>query len=218
MCAVDDSTGPEPSPRLLVVDDHVMFAEALADSLSRRGGFDVVGVATSVAAAVRLAERTQPGVVLLDLSLGGDDPYAAIPRLAGLPGHPQVVVLTASHDRRHAARAIAAGASGFLTKDLSLDALVEGIRAVASGRTAISPTMLGEVLRELSQVSHPLLTPRELEVLRLLAAGHAPAEMAPILGISTNTARNHVQRILTKTGSRNRLEAVARAREQGLLD
>jgi len=204
--------------RLVLVDDHRLLLDSLASAIDAQDDLEVVGSAATIAEAEIVIERTRPDIVLLDLRLGGDDAIASIPRLAKLASSPKIVVLTATHDRRHAARAIEAGASGYLTKQQPLPELLAGIRSVWRGHATVDPTLLGGVLEQLSGSDPTRLTQRELEVLRMLHAGHAADRIAGALHIAPNTVRNHVQRVLTKLGATSRLEAVAIARRDGLLD
>ncbi len=204
--------------RLVLVDDHRLLIDSLASAIDAQADLEVVGSAATIVEAEAVIERTRPDIVLLDLRLEGDDSIVSIPRLSKLAGAPKIVLLTATHDRRHAARAIEAGASGYLTKQQPLPELLAGIRSVWRGHATVDPTLLGGVLEQLSGVDPTRLTQRELEVLRMLHAGHAAERIARDLHIAPNTVRNHVQRILTKLGATSRLEAVAIARRDGLLD
>ncbi len=204
--------------RVLLVDDHRVLLDSLASAIAAQDDLEVVGTAGTVADALASAQRTAPDVVLLDLRLDADDTVAAIPKLAGTRSSPKVVVLSASRDRRHAARAIEAGAAGYLTKQQPLHELLAGVRSVARGQAALDPSLLGGLLDQLSRPDPSALTARELEVLRRLSEGHDPHKIATELHIAPNTLRNHVQRILTKLGASSRLEAVAIARRDGLLE
>lgn len=204
--------------RVLLVDDHRVLLDSLAAALGAQDDLDVVGAASTIDDAVALGAKTEPDLVLLDLRMDGDDAVASIPRFTALPSRPKVVLLSAAHDRRHAARAIEAGASGYLTKQQPLHELVTGIRSAARGHGAMDPSLLSGVLSQLSQHDPTRLTRKELEVLHLLAQGYDAAKIGKQLYIAQNTVRNHVQRILTKLGASSRLEAVAIARRDGLLD
>lgn len=211
-------SGATTTIRLVLVDDHRLLIDSLVGAIQAHDDLEVVGTAGSIGEALGVVERCRPDVVLLDLRLDGDDAVSSIGRLVEAGGGSKVVLLTATHDRRHAARAIEAGASGYLTKQQPLPELLAGIRAVWRGQATVDPSLLGGILEQLSGGDPTRLTARELEVLRMLHAGHAAERIARQLHIAPNTVRNHVQRILTKLGATSRLEAVAIARRDGLLD
>jgi DNA-binding NarL/FixJ family response regulator len=213
-----DAPASPDAIRIVLVDDHRLLLDSLAAAIGAQDDLEVVGTAGTVDEAAVVIERSRPDIVLLDLRLDGDDAVASIPRLARLGGSPKIVLLTATHDRRHAARAIEAGAAGYLTKQQPLPELLAGIRAVWRGQATVDPSLLGGVLEQLSGSDPTRLTGRELEVLRMLHAGHAAERIARDLHIAPNTVRNHVQRILTKLGATSRLEAVAIARRDGLVE
>ena len=210
--------GTEDAIRILLVDDHRVLLDSLAAAIGAQPDLDVVGMAATVDEALEIGRRAMPDIVLLDLRLEGDDTIVSIPRFAALASTPKVVLLSAAHDRRHAARAIEAGAAGYLTKQQPLHELLAGIRAVARGQAAMDPSLLSGVLTHLSQSDPTRLTRKELEVLHLLAQGLDAPKIGAQLFIAANTVRNHVQRILTKLGASSRLEAVAIARRDGILD
>jgi len=203
---------------VFVVDDHRILVDTLVPALDAQEGVEVVGQAGDVATALAKLRGSPADVVLLDLRLEGQETVPDIASFAALPHPPAVVVLTGNGDRRSAARALEAGAAGYLVKDEPLDVVVQSVRAAARGETPISPTMLSGVLRELAGTGGGPLTSRELGVLRLLAEGKGVQEIADELIISFNTTRNHIQRILGKLGARSRLEAVVKARADGLID
>lgn len=204
--------------RILLVDDHRVLLDSLASAIAGQTDLRVVGTAGTVADALASAHKLQPDVILLDLRLDADDSIDVIPKLAAVASRPRIVVLSASRDRRHAARAIEAGAAGYLTKQQPLHELLAGIRSVSRGQAALDPSMLGGLLSHLSRPDPTALTRRELEVLHRLHEGHDAGRIASEMHIAPNTLRNHVQRILTKLGASSRLEAVAIARRDGLLD
>jgi DNA-binding NarL/FixJ family response regulator len=208
----------EAATRILLVDDHRVLLDSLAAAIGAQPDLAVVGMAATVEEALDIGRKARPDIVLLDLRLEGDDTIASVPQFAALSSRPKVVLLSAAHDRRHAARAIEAGASGYLTKQQPLHELLAGIRAVARGQAAMDPSLLSGVLTHLSQSDPTRLTRKELEVLHLLAQGLDAPKIGAQLYIAANTVRNHVQRILTKLGASSRLEAVAIARRDGLLD
>ncbi len=183
--------------RLLLVEDHSLVREALFMRLSAESDFEVVGQAASLSEAEALLQKTAPDVLLLDFVLGDGDPLHIIPSW-NERFHPlRVVILTASHNGEIARRALQAGAAGFVCKTDSVGELIGAIRKAARGRTAVTEAvheMLGD-----GQDSG--LSDRELQALRLIAAGKATREIAAILGISVKTAERHRENIKSKLGA-----------------
>lgn len=204
--------------RVLLIDDHRVLLDSLSSAIGAHDDLLVVATAGTIAAGLTAAEKHRPDVILLDLRLDADDAIGAIPRFTALSGRPKVVVLSASRDRRQAARAVESGAAGYLTKQQPLHELLAGIRAVSHGHASIDPALLGGVLTQLSRPDPTSLTRRELEVLQRLSKGQDAGRIASEMHIAPNTLRNHVQRILNKLNASSRLEAVAIARRDGLLD
>jgi DNA-binding NarL/FixJ family response regulator len=206
--------------RVLIVEDHRMFAEAIAHALSAVPGFTVVGAASSVEEARRMVEETDPEVVLMDHTLpDGTGTGAARALCAGRP-RTKVVIVTASENHLLLAEAVAAGCSGYVVKTKGLDELVNAARAAAAGDAVIPQDLLrGLVTRLNDSIGHmPFgLTPREIEVLRLLAQGVSNRSISERLGISLNTTRNYVQSIIRKCNAHSKLEAVSAAQRQGVL-
>ncbi len=208
-----------PASKVLLVDDHRMFAELLSISLEVEADFSVVGVAGSGSEALEMATERHPDVVVLDYRLPGENGIRVANRLReALPGV-QIVMLTGQEDDSLLRSALAAGCAGFVTKDKGIENLVGAVRAVCAGRIGIDAedTTLLATFNPRGRGSARLTT-REAEVLLLLADGVSTREIATRLFISLNTARNHVQRLIAKLGAHSRLEAVAVARRNGLLD
>jgi DNA-binding NarL/FixJ family response regulator len=205
--------------RIIVVDDHPLTRDALS-SLLAQGGFEVVGEAADGSEAIDLAQRLQPDLVLLDLSMPGLDGLSALPRLrAAAPGC-EVVVLTASGTEDNLLGAIRGGAAGYLLKSEPPERIVAFLRGVAKGEAALS----GEVARRLldqvrtgarlgggvpDEIAHAL-SARELEVLLLLDDHLGTDDIAKRLFISEHTVRSHVKSLLNKLGVSSRREALAR--------
>jgi DNA-binding NarL/FixJ family response regulator len=208
--------------RVLIVDDHRMFSELIADVLRGHAGITVTGIASNGAEAVGSVVRDAPDVVVLDYRLPGDDGIAVARRLRQeLPGLGIVMLTGMQEDDAVLRAAVVAGCAGFVTKDRSVDELVEAVRSVHAGRRAIDPAAAARLATAPASVAEPHrfdLTGRELEVLRLLAEGFSTRSISEELFISNNTARNHVQRLIAKLGAHSRLEAVATARRTGVLD
>jgi DNA-binding NarL/FixJ family response regulator len=193
----------------VLVDDHPVFLEGLAESLGRHGELVIAGVATSGAEAVDACRRLAPDLVLLDLSMRGLDGLATLGLLRELEPPPQVLMLTSSEE---AADAIAA--AGYITKAARYDELVAAILEAASGGRPIGE----EVARQIAarDKSKPL-TPRELEVLAMLAEGLTYEEIGERLGIAKRTARCHVVALQKKFDAANNAEVVAHGYKRGLL-
>jgi DNA-binding NarL/FixJ family response regulator len=215
-----------PRPiRLLVVDDHDLFRAGLAALLDAQDDIDVVAQASGGRMGVRLAEELRPDVVLMDQrmpDLQGPDATQAI-----LERRPEtrVVALTVVSEDDAVASALEAGACGFLTKDTPVDRVAMAVRAAFQGIAWLSPraaeVVLGRIRR--SEVEHPRdgvpvsdLSPRELDVLRLIARGMENSEIADALNISRRTAKNHVSNILNKLGLPSRVQAAIYAVRRGL--
>jgi DNA-binding NarL/FixJ family response regulator len=205
--------------RLLVVDDHPVVREGLVALLEDEPEFRVVGSAGSAEAALALAERLRPDVALLDLELPGLDGVAAIARLAAVAPQTRVVVFTAYDTDERVFGAIQAGAKGYVLKGASAGDIARAIRTVHGGGSALEPHVAAKVLAALSapRRSGVLLSPREREVLRLLAQGLANKQIARALAITERTVKFHVTSILNKLGADNRAQAVALAAQRHLL-
>ena len=207
--------------RVLLCDDHDVLTEGLAAVLEARG-LDVVAVVNRGADALDAVARSEPNVVLMDYQLPDQDGVTTTRAIKTAHPDVQVVLLTSSTDDRVLVEALEAGASGYVTKHKGSSEVVDAVAAAAAGEVVVSPDMLARLLPRLSpqpQQQRPGgdLTPRETEVLELMAEGATNDEVADRLFISRNTVRNHVQNILTKLGAHSRLEAVVIATRTGLV-
>jgi DNA-binding NarL/FixJ family response regulator len=205
--------------RVVLIDDHEMVAESISLALGS-AGIEVAAHAATIEAGVRRVIEHAPDVVLLDFRLPDGDGIDGLRAIRGAREDTNVLVLTAVADPRTASRVMEEGATGYLTKDLTVDELVDAVLAASSGRTVIAPDLLGPMLDQLrAPLTEPgaTLSPREREALTLLGDGNNVDEIAATLRISRNTARKHVQAVLTKLGAHTQLEAVAIARREGLL-
>lgn len=194
-----------------------MVAEAIGLALEQAPGITVVARAKSIAEALAETQRHKPDVVILDRRLPDGDSIGAIGELSATGA--RVLMLTGDASAAVAARVAQAGGSGLLLKSSRLDELESAVRKVAAGEVAFAAEVLAGVLDGLThQAGGTPLTAREQETLLLLAAGASTEEVSERLGVARNTVRNHVQRILAKLGARSKLEAVAIARREGMLD
>jgi DNA-binding NarL/FixJ family response regulator len=206
---------------VLIVDDHRMFGESLARLLSDEDGITVLGVATSGAEAVEAIQELHPRVVLMDYQLPDHDGVTVTAEIKRLDPAIMVVMLTGLGDDRVLLAAIEAGCSGFLTKDRAAAEVAEAVRAAAAGEALISPALLARLLPKLNRTHREVgadLTDREREILGLLARGWSNRFIASELFLSLNTIRNHIQSILRKLGSHSKLEAVATAVREGVIE
>ena len=204
-----DSSGSLMSLRLVVVDDHPIVRDGLAGIFALEEDIDVVGQAGNGPEALAVVAERDPDLVLMDLRMPGGDGFAAIRQLRERGGRPRILVLTTYDTERDIRRAMAAGADGYLLKDLPRDQLVAAVRELMNGssRTHID-TPRG------SQLS---LTDRETEVLALVADGLTNRAVARKLGISEATVKTHLAHIYTKLGVLDRAAAVREAWERGLV-
>ena len=212
--------------RVLIVDDHRLVREGLRRTLED-AGFEVVGEAADGAAGVELAEQLRPHVVLMDVSMPVLDGITAIRRLRSRAPDAQVLVLTMHADQELVDDARSAGAAGYLLKDASSEEVIAGVHSVLEGRNVIS-SGLGEATREDPRLpgdgdgdaveAAPDLTPRELQILQMLADGCSPADVAERLVISPKTVRNHLTNVYDKLEVGSRSQAIVVALKYGLIE
>jgi two-component system response regulator DevR len=210
--------------RILIIDDHEIVREGLKSMLESECDFEIVGVSGSAVHLSELVEETRPNVVLLDARLPGVGGAAACRALTA--SHPEVSVLMISiyADDSTVNECIAAGAKGYVIKDIERFTLKQSIRAVHRGEGAVSPSIAAKVLRRLrgqdepSQAADVPLNDTQLRILRLVAAGFSNREIGRQVNLSENTVKSHVQKIFRKLNVRNRAEAAVLASQQGWLD
>lgn len=212
--------------RVLIVDDHLAVAESLQALLSRHADLEVGEVATNGKAALRIAGERTPQVVLMDQNLSGESGVTVASAI--LAAHPStaVVMLSGFITPDELIAAVEVGVSGYLLKTTPSAEIVTAIRRAAAGEILLPPEALASLLRlgrervrqrAERQRNQPQLTPREREVLALMASAADAERIAGELKISVNTARGYIQNILEKLDAHSRLEAVVRANELGLL-
>ncbi|WP_433733561.1 response regulator [Nocardia sp. CA-129566] len=203
--------------RVLIVDDERLVREGIAALLALQPGIEVVGVAENGSDAIELAWDPHPDVVLMDVRMPGIDGVEA----AGiLRARTKVLMLTTFDDDDYIVRALRAGASGYLLKDLPAADLAQAVRLVHAGVDQYSATVSGRLaalVRPTLAAPTIELTPRELEVLRLVAGGAANREIARTMYLSEGTVKNHVSNILSRLGVRDRTQAAIYAHDRGLI-
>jgi two-component system, NarL family, response regulator LiaR len=208
--------------RVLIADDHAVVRQGLRTFLDLQEDVEVAGEAADGEGAVAAAGRLAPDVVLLDLAMPGLDGVAALPRLREAAPGARVIVLTSFGEDDRLFAALRAGAAGFLLKDVEPSELVRAIRTAHAGHSPLSPAVAARVVEELA---HPgprpapaeELTPRELEVLRLIAGGRSNKRIALELGVAEKTVKTHVSHVLAKLGLSDRTQAAVYAVREGLV-
>jgi DNA-binding NarL/FixJ family response regulator len=204
---------------LVVVDDHPVVRDGLSAMFARDPEFSVVGEASDGAEAVRLAETLRPDVILMDLRMSGMDGVTAIGELSRRGVASRVLVLTTYDTDSHVLPAIEAGATGYLLKDAPRDDLLRAVRSAARGEAALSPAVAARLMGRLRTpaASTGPLSRRELEVLRLVAAGHTNRQAAARLFITEATVKTHLLNIYAKLEVNDRAAAVAEGYHRGIL-
>ena len=214
--------------RVIVADDHQVVRTGYAALLGTQPDFTVIGTACDGAEAVRICRELSPDVVLMDVRMPGVDGIEATRRLAGSgTTGPRVLILTTFDLDEYVYDALRAGASGFLLKDVIAERLFDAVRVIADGEALLAPTvtrrLIGEFARLRPKPDAPAsaalasLTPRETQVLRLVAEGLSNLEIATRLVVTEETVKTHVSRLLGKLGLRGRTQAVVTAYETGLV-
>jgi DNA-binding NarL/FixJ family response regulator len=215
------STGEQPV-RVMVVDDHPMWRDAVERDL-QAAGFDVVAVAGDGHQALARFPAARPQVVVLDLQIPGPSGVEVTGEVLRHDPSARVLILSASGEQADVLDAVKAGATGYLVKSASREALLDAVRRVAVGDTVFTPGLAGLVLGEFRRLADPAtdpdepqLTERETEVLRMVAKGMSYKQIAERLVLSHRTVQNHVQNTLRKLQMHNRVELTRYAIEQGL--
>jgi DNA-binding NarL/FixJ family response regulator len=216
------------SIRILIADDQGLVRTGFRMILDAEPDLDVVGEAVDGREAVDKAKAAKPDVILMDIRMPELDGIEATRRIVAEGGEdaPKILMLTTFDLNEYVYEALRAGASGFLLKDVPAEQLADGVRVVAAGEALLAPSVTRRLLSEFAQArprdaapppAFDDLTPRELEVFRLIARGMSNAEVAQELIVSETTVKTHVARVLMKLGLRDRIQAVVLAYESGII-
>jgi two-component system, NarL family, response regulator LiaR len=204
--------------RVLIVDDHSVVRQGLRAFLELDPELEIVGLAGDGAEGLKMAQELKPDVVLMDLLMPVMDGFAATAAIKQLSAKIEVLVLTSILDDTTIAKALRIGATGYLLKDTEAEEMCQAIKAAARGQVQLSPQAAALLAREVHvSVSSDVLTPREREVLKLIALGKANKEIANQLKIGEKTVKTHVSVILAKLGVQSRTQAALYAVQVGLV-
>lgn len=210
--------------RVVLAEDHTLVRDGIRTLLGLVADIELVGEAADGEETLRVVEAAKPDLLLLDMRMPRGDGLHVVRELARRGVLPPTLILTTFDDEEAALDVIAAGARGFLLKDIKLDTLVEAVRTVAAGGTMLRPGLSERAERAISErgVSTVTstdcgITTREREVLRLLVAGYSNREIGRALFVAEGTVKNHVSNILAKLGVRDRTRAVLKAVERGYV-
>ncbi len=226
--SVSESRGRQAAVRIVVADDHEVVRSGFAALLGTQQDFTVVGTAADGAGALRVCAEQHPDVVLMDVRMPGMDGIEATRRLVTDVNPPRVLILTTFDLDEYVFDALCAGASGFLLKDVTAERLFDAVRVVAAGEALLAPAVTRRLISEFTRLRPAVLpaagsaalaslTPRETEVLKLVAEGLSNTEIAARLVVTEETVKTHVSRMLNKLGLRDRTQAVVTAYESGLV-
>jgi two-component system, NarL family, response regulator NreC len=208
-----------PRPRVLVADDHVIMTQGLGRLLE--GEVEIVATASDGQQLVDRARQHRPDIIVSDVNMPGMSGLDAMRRLKADGFRSKFIFLTLHTDSRLASEAMRAGASGYLLKHAAAEELIEAIHAVMAGHTYLTPLMTRDVLLAIGEpdgVQSPALTPRQLDVLRLIAAGKRMKEIASELNISVRTVETHKQDLLQTLSLETTADLIKFAVRQGLVD
>ena len=217
-----------PSVRIVVADDQQVVREGFASLLETQPDFTVVGMASDGAEAVRICREKRPDVVVMDVRMPNMNGIEATKQLTSSGADaPRILILTTFDLDEYVYDALRAGASGFLLKDVTAERLFDAVRVIARGDALLAPGITRRLIGEFARLRHKpegpspaqlaALTPRETEVLRLVAQGLSNQEIAARLVVAEETVKTHVSRVLNKLGLRDRTQAVVTAYESGLV-
>lgn len=207
--------------RVMLVEDHRSYRESLTDALTERG-FRIVGECSNGEEALETAVSVNPDVILMDVTLPGIDGIEATRQIKQGRPETSIVILTMHADQDMLSKSIAAGATGYLVKDVSVDEIASAIKSVVAGETALSPNLAATVLAEVRKMdsapkAERVITKREEEVLQMIANGCSTPEVAEQLFISQKTVKNHLASIYQKLDARDRTQAVLQAVRMGIV-
>jgi two-component system, NarL family, response regulator LiaR len=203
--------------RVAIVDDHPVVRDGIAANLADGDGIAVIGMAADAAGAVALAQRDRPDVMLLDLELPDGSGLDAIVDVKAASPSTRIVVFSAYGGEERVSTALSRGADSYVLKGTASDELLAAVRAAAAGESRLAGDVAAQLVASLRAPRSIRLTPREREILRLVADGLSNKAIATRLGISERTAKYHVGEILGRLGAENRAQAVAIANRRGLL-
>lgn len=203
----------------MIVDDHDMLREGLITFLMAFPELELVGETSSAQEAINLCDERQPDVILMDLIMPGMDGVTAIGHIHKAHPEVRIIALSSFSEENLVKRALRAGATSYLLKNISAENLAEAIRVADKGLPMLAPEITQQIIREEAAQGGPYspLTSREQEVLELMVDGSSNAEIALTLGISKFTVKNHVSSILSKLGVTGRTEAVSLALQKGIV-
>ena len=197
--------------RVVIADDHRVVRDGLCYLLGQEPGIEVVGEAGDGRQAVDVVAATRPDVLLLDLYMPERDGHSVLAALCDTPRRPAIVVLTSATDDEHLVRAMQAGATSYLLKTAAGDDVIAAVRDAAAGTASLSPELLTRFTQAIRRPPPPdplePLSPREREVLALIARGHSNRQIAQDLAIGEQTVKTHVRSILAKLGLQDRVQA-----------
>lgn len=206
------------SIKIILIDDHTLFRSGIKALLSRQDDFEVIGEASDGLSGVKLVEQQNPDIVLLDLDMPVMNGREALAQILSANPHQTVIMLTVSEDSDDLTECMRIGARGFLLKNINADFLLDSIRKAVDGDNVFSPEMTSRLVQSLISPAAPrtdlalsTLTPRELEILGYLAAGHSNKVIARHLDLAESTIKVHVQNILRKLNLSSRVQAAVYA-------
>lgn len=204
--------------KIILIDDHTLFRSGIKALLLRQHDFEVIGEASDGLSGIKMISQLQPDVVLLDLDMPGMNGREALSQIISINPQQAVIMLTVSEDSDDLTECMRIGARGYLLKNINTDFLLESIRKAADGDNVFSPEMTAKLVRSLispqpAQGTQTLssLTPREMEILGYLAAGHSNKIIARHLNLAESTVKVHVQNLLRKLNLSSRVQAAVYA-------
>jgi two-component system response regulator NreC len=217
---IEDETGTDAAAaliRIVIADDHAIVRRGLRQLLDNEAGFEVVAEAEDIDSARRYLRGHHPDVLVLDLNMPGEPSLEAIPKLREEFPATQIVVLTMQNEPAYARTALGAGVLGYVLKESADAELVEAVRAAFAGERYLNPRLGAKVAAEPPPGPPDGLSPRELEILRMIALGHTNAQVADELFLSVRTVETHRAHIQQKLGLNDRSELVRYALDKGLV-